>query len=183
MDFKICSHCGASKLRSDFHNDNAKHDGKRNNCKQCVRIRMQDHRLANIDVYRARERASKKKYNRGTLLLTKYGLSPEEYRRMEKEQKGLCFLCNQLPDSTRSLAVDHDHETGKVRRLLCNRCNTAIGSLQHSPALLRKAAEYLETDHGTGSCRDFRGEDPYPFRNEGQGISEVCPWIKVVERD
>jgi hypothetical protein len=43
-----------------------------------------------------------------------------------------------------TLAVDHDHKTGKVRGLLCHKCNKSIGGLQDSVVLLRKAADYLE---------------------------------------
>lgn len=42
------------------------------------------------------------------------------------------------------LCVDHDHETGKVRKLLCHNCNRALGLLRDDPALLRKSAEYIE---------------------------------------
>lgn len=65
-------------------------------------------------------------------------------------QRGLCALC-QLPETCRSntgtvklLAIDHCHETGQVRKLLCNNCNRAIGLLKDDAGLLRRAADYLD---------------------------------------
>ena len=81
----------------------------------------------------------------------KYGLSPGEYDQMLEEQQWACAICRR-PHKKRpsrkwgraQLAVDHDHRTGKVRGLLCNPCNTALGFLNDSVAVLRLAAEYLE---------------------------------------
>ncbi|HAM41948.1 MAG TPA: hypothetical protein DCP69_11645 [Candidatus Omnitrophica bacterium] len=71
-----------------------------------------------------------------------YGISMEEYDRWLEAQNGRCAICEAEP-SRRMLAVDHDHETGKIRGLLCTRCNVAIGGLNDNPALLRKAIVYL----------------------------------------
>lgn len=70
----------------------------------------------------------------------KYGLTLAEYDEMVRQP---CRLCG----STTKVVVDHDHETGKVRGPLCSHCNTGIGLLQDNPALMRKAAEYVER-HG-----------------------------------
>lgn len=75
----------------------------------------------------------------------KYGITFEEYRRMELVQGGLCAICRKPENPGRSLAVDHNHTTGQVRALLCGNCNRGIGMLQDSADLLRAAAEYLET--------------------------------------
>lgn len=83
--------------------------------------------------------------------LRRYGITLEEYERMLVAQEGVCAACGQ-PEKTvhaktgnpNSLAVDHDHETGKVRGLLCSPCNRALGligdSLERAQALVR----YLE---------------------------------------
>jgi hypothetical protein len=72
--------------------------------------------------------------------LRKYGLTASQYLQMAKEQKNRCAVCRaKVP-----LDIDHDHRTNKARGLLCRKCNTAIGSFQDSPMLLRKAADYLE---------------------------------------
>jgi hypothetical protein len=79
-----------------------------------------------------------------------YGITQADYERMKKAQGYLCHLCGGegfLMDSKRhhqTLCVDHDHDTGKVRKLLCHNCNRALGLLKDDPSLMRKAAEYIE---------------------------------------
>jgi len=68
-----------------------------------------------------------------------YGLSDEDFGAMYRDQGGRCAICE---DETR-LNVDHDHETGKVRGLLCRRCNVALGFLRDDPELADLAAAYL----------------------------------------
>lgn len=79
----------------------------------------------------------------------KYGLSKEEYEAMLSSQTNLCAICKQTGRHIRfdKLCVDHDHSTGKVRGLLCGKCNSAIGLLADNPELLRAAADYLEKHH------------------------------------
>ena len=74
-----------------------------------------------------------------------YGLTAGDVIAMLAAQDGGCAICGHKPDSTsdRRLAIDHDHETGRVRGLLCYRCNTAIGLLGDDPERLRRAADYL----------------------------------------
>ena len=78
--------------------------------------------------------------------LYKYGITKEQYLTMYQQQNGLCAIClGPCRDSrNRSMAVDHCHVTGRIRGLLCSPCNTAIGMLQDSPVMLRRAADYLE---------------------------------------
>ncbi len=80
---------------------------------------------------------------KGTTAKRLYGLLPVTYRRMKEAQQGLCYLC-QRPPGRKSLGVDHNHKTGKIRALLCARCNMALGGLRDDPALCRRAADYLE---------------------------------------
>lgn len=102
--------------------------------------------MANVAwLARPGNREKQRRYNKRNQWRDRYGIkfSLEEYDQMLQAQKGLCALCRQLPKS-RSLHVDHDHETGRVRGLLCMKCNRALGYLQDSPVLLRTAAKYLE---------------------------------------
>jgi hypothetical protein len=73
-----------------------------------------------------------------------YGISLEDYQRMAGEQGGLCAICKQ-PER---LVVDHDHRTGKVRGLLCAKCNSGIGMLGDSGDVARNAADYLDANGG-----------------------------------
>lgn len=74
-----------------------------------------------------------------------YNLTPEGYQALLDLQNGRCAVCERKPRSRR-LAVDHDHDTGEVRGLLCTRCNhKMIGAANESSAMLRRAARYLDS--------------------------------------
>lgn len=99
-------------------------------------------RLKNYD----RERA------RG--LRRSFGLELHEYEEMFKKQGGVCAICHEPERGMRggypiSMAVDHDHETGAIRGLLCRGCNQGVGNFNEDPDRLKKAAAYLEF-HATG---------------------------------
>lgn len=83
-------------------------------------------------------------------LKKKFGISVEEYDRMKMEQGGVCAICNETEriiesrtNKVRNLAVDHDHVSGKIRGLLCYRCNTTLGKFNDDLSLFRAAIEYL----------------------------------------
>jgi hypothetical protein len=76
-------------------------------------------------------------------LLARYGITVDQYNEMLARQNGVCAICEEPCSSGRRLAVDHDHDTGKVRGLLCNRCNRGIGLIKKS-SHLKRAAKYLE---------------------------------------
>lgn len=76
-------------------------------------------------------------------LKTKYGLTAQAYDALLHSQRGLCAICNEAPSGARRLAVDHDHETGEVRGLLCMSCNTGIGLFRDRSDLLLSATRYL----------------------------------------
>jgi hypothetical protein len=74
----------------------------------------------------------------------KYGLTNKEFAEMLKAQDNACAICGRVPKGReKALAVDHDHDTGKVRSLLCGRCNMGLGYFQDDSALLKKAQAYL----------------------------------------
>jgi Autographiviridae endonuclease VII len=75
-------------------------------------------------------------------LLKKYGMTYEEYQALGVAQNNKCKICNQ-PSNDGILRVDHNHTTGKVRGLLCDTCNRAIGLLKDDPTVLEKAAQYI----------------------------------------
>ncbi len=83
-------------------------------------------------------------------LSTKYGITVDIYQDMLIEQNGVCKICNKpetLVDKRYGtlirLAVDHDHETGKVRGLLCNNCNRMLGFVKDDTALLMAMYKYI----------------------------------------
>ncbi len=77
-------------------------------------------------------------------LLKKYGLTLSQFDAMVEAQHGKCYVCQRVPDE---LVVDHCHESGRVRKLLCHRCNRVLGWAADSPALLRVLAGYLDEHH------------------------------------
>ena len=71
--------------------------------------------------------------------LAKYGLSREDYNRMVKEQEHKCGVCGLW----RPLVIDHNHETGQVRALLCRVCNMLVGIIEHCSERIEQARAYL----------------------------------------
>lgn len=72
-----------------------------------------------------------------------YGITPAQYEQFFSEQDGCCGLCGREAGE-RKLHVDHDHESGVVRGLLCVNCNTALGTLGDNPEGLRRALAWTE---------------------------------------
>lgn len=82
-------------------------------------------------------------------LLRKFGITPDDYDAMLAAQNGGCALCGVAPADQSAkyrdyLHVDHDHVTGRVRGLLCGEHNMLLGRFNDNPAVLRRAADYLE---------------------------------------
>lgn len=116
---KQCRTCGVEKSLSEFHkrSDTGRHQ---NACKTCYH---------SAQLYR------------------NYGITLDDYDRMYEKQNGVCAICNlpQLSKRNTRLCVDHDHDTGEVRGLLCDSCNRGIGLLKDDPRLLERAAQYIRT--------------------------------------
>lgn len=114
-------------------------------CQTCYR---REWRLANPGVEWERQNiAQKKKYAesegyRRRMILRRYGLTPEQYDAMLAEQDGRCAVCRCT--SSRRLHVDHCHETGRVRGLLCFNCNSALGHAKDDTQRLQALIRYLE---------------------------------------
>lgn len=69
-----------------------------------------------------------------------YGISEEDFQKLRLKAAGKCMLCN---DNTKKLNIDHCHKTGKVRGLLCTRCNSLLGVIEKDPLMFNKIQEYL----------------------------------------
>jgi hypothetical protein len=156
---KICTKCKEPKNISEFTFDRGQKSGVRPNCKNCSRLQYLNNRdkrleynkkyvLENKDrvrAYHKNYKASKKDEHRNSDLIRKYGITLDEYNALLFSQNGKCAICNV---EGAMLCVDHSHATGKVRGLLCQKCNTMIGQAKESTNNLRSAALYLESHLG-----------------------------------
>lgn len=80
----------------------------------------------------------------GSYVQKTYGITAEQYWALHEYQGGRCYICRRATGRTKRLAVDHDHETGYVRGLLCMRCNRdVVGHLRDDPEALERGAAYL----------------------------------------
>jgi hypothetical protein len=77
-------------------------------------------------------------------ILKKYGLTQDDFNTMLKEQTNKCKICEM--EFTKTPHIDHCHETGVVRGLLCQLCNTSLGGFKDNPDILRSAINYLQGD-------------------------------------
>lgn len=126
---RTCTRCGIERPASDFHKWSGYKDGYRPDCKMCRREY-------------GRQRQKRLKHE---LTARRYGTSTRCYLEILEIQGGRCAICLAAPvEGARSMPIDHDHVTGRLRGILCPRCNGGLGMFQDSPALLRKAADYLE---------------------------------------
>lgn len=96
------------------------------------------------------ERSSRAAY--GRKLLMKYGISIDDYERMSRAQGELCAICSRAL----KLVVDHCHDTGNVRGLLCDDCNVGLGRLGDSIERVAAALEYLNNAKARSALHDLR---------------------------
>jgi hypothetical protein len=103
-------------------------------------VKMKAYHAANREKILARRKANPRKIL-AWRLGHEYGLSLEAYETMLTSQGGACAICR---TQMKNPHVDHDHQTGNVRGLLCFRCNPAVGLFRDNAVVIRSAAEYLE---------------------------------------
>jgi hypothetical protein len=87
--------------------------------------------------------AAKVRYIRDANLKALYGIGLPHYEELLHAEEGRCAICARPPRGKRPLDVDHDHDNGRVRGLLCGNCNRAIGLLDENPELFDQAKEYI----------------------------------------
>ena len=137
-----CPKCLIIKPFEEYYRSCPKNHGFSSHCAECMIAiaskRHKEHPEEHHKYYLKRRREG-----RDTHLRKKYGIGIEDYESLLMEQGGVCKVCGNT-DTGKSLAVDHNHATRKVRGLLCSCCNPAIGYLKDSPILARKLADYLE---------------------------------------
>lgn len=137
---KVCSVCSERKPFFDFYNYKSSVDGKSYRCKPC------DTKARDKWSRDSPERSRYSRRNRN--LKHQYGVDIPWYDKKIEEQNHRCAICGVeentcLMPNKRSFAVDHCHESGQVRGLLCNQCNRALGLFKDSVEVLQKAQEYL----------------------------------------
>lgn len=170
---KRCAKCKRTKPLDKFNNEQKSRDGKCGYCRDCSRIigaasRVKHREKRNVyyrqwyaaDVEGQRRRSQQwQRQNRGKCreyqLAKCYDITPEIYEEATRKQCGVCAICGR-PESTKQrghalpLAVDHDHDTGQLRGLLCRACNSLLGMACDNAARLEAAAAYLRQG-GTGA--------------------------------
>ena len=129
---KTCYVCKIEKSYSDFYEKKSRSDGHRCECKKCSSVLKTDYNRRNpgknCESSKAWQRRNPEKVFAKNL---KYsciarGITPVDFEQMLADQKGVCAMCKTKPDGKR-LHIDHDHETGRVRGLLCIKCNLELG--------------------------------------------------------
>lgn len=144
---KKCSRCGLEKNLNHFRLNRGRKDGVSTYCILCEREynrqrynNPEQHKQHKMDrnIYLKNRKDSVRKW----YLKTTYGLTPEEYQKLYDKSNGKCYICLESKDYY--LHVDHNHQTGNIRGLLCNNCNRGIGLLGDSINVLKSAIKYLE---------------------------------------
>ena len=138
---KRCYECDIDKDESEYYSHPWTKDKLMKMCNACHSIKTN---TAPRGIGTPEER--RVRTSRNSELKSKYGITIEDYEAMEKAQGDGCALCGGTQVDDRGLAVDHSHKTGKVRGLLCSNCNRALGGFRDDPTLLRKAADYVESN-------------------------------------
>jgi len=131
---KYCKSCDTTKPIDDFYLRNKTSMVRHSTCKECDKKRVKE----NHDpvAYRNAE------------LQRRYGITQQDYEVMIAEQNNQCAICNATEPGGRHnrgyFVVDHCHTTGKVRKLLCHNCNTALGLVGDNTHILQSMIEYLQ---------------------------------------
>ncbi len=150
---KVCRKCKLVKRPAEFQRDRGSRNGRGALCLPCAAVLTIHYNNLLTTEERKRRKAEQyrkdREQNRVRCLRYSFGITREEYLGMLAAQDGLCAICEKPEKATRSgatieLSVDHDHETGVVRQLLCSACNKAVGYFRDSPELMRRAALYIE---------------------------------------
>jgi len=153
---RACTKCGEWKPASDFYI--RKSGEKPAQCKKCETDATKRRRVENPEKYRKIEKNTYEKGWTNQRLMarkkdafSKYGLTFEDFLGLLKSQDGKCSVCGSsiyvIPSERGKqdgAVIDHDHSTGKIRGLLCNRCNRGIGFLGDGIEGLENALKYLK---------------------------------------
>ena len=132
---KYCKSCDTTKPIDDFYLRNKTSMVRHSTCKECDRKRVAENYAKDPSIYQNNH------------LKRNYGITLNEYNEMLKEQDHKCATCGTTEAGGKhgKFMVDHSHNTGKVRGLLCKSCNIALGEIKDNRQTLLNMVEYLET--------------------------------------
>lgn len=133
---KSCPICGELKERSEFYKWKSRQDGLTAYCKKCTSKKSKGWREQNPDKLPTLE--EKRIYSRKI----NFGISREDYKQMLVDQNNSCAICKK--EIGWEAAVDHCHTTGKIRGLLCRKCNLGLGAFKDNIETIRKAIKYVK---------------------------------------
>jgi len=138
-----CKRCHAASGRARFEKDPEK---KRTQARAHYRRNRAELVAKQTERRFGKHRATVLASQRTAWLRMAYGLSREDYARMLAEQGGMCAICKATEPGGRSanFHIDHCHTTGKIRGLLCCRCNQGLGAFRDNVEILKAATEYLQ---------------------------------------
>lgn len=146
---KICFKCSTRKPLDQFYYHAANKDKLLNKCKECTVKDTTEwgrkNKQKRCTYGKSNYRKNRDGYIRDWRLKKDYNISLDEYNKIFESQKGKCFICDLHQALMKyKLCVDHDHKTGKVRGLLCRKCNSALGLFSDSKNKLMRAISYLD---------------------------------------
>lgn len=133
---KVCYKCGLEKELTEFYRHSQMKDRRLNQCRSCSKAAVDEWR--NIPGNREKWNAQRHKKNS----MRTFGLTEAEYDYLYADP--VCAGCGRKSSDGNRLVLDHNHETGKVRGLLCHDCNRTIATAHDDPDILRGLATYLE---------------------------------------
>jgi hypothetical protein len=141
---KYCPHCERILPVSDF-STGGKFKDFAVYCKECSNeVAEERNQKEKVKENRKAYDEKRKLSQRDSRLKKNFGISLMDYNKILEVQNSKCAICGKtVIENGKSLAVDHDHKTNKIRGLLCNNCNVCIGFLQDTPDIGKKIANYL----------------------------------------
>lgn len=118
---KICSKCKVNKPLCEFNKNKQHKDGLHSYCKNCYKTINAEYKLKKA-----------------------YGVTSQQKEKLITAQAGKCAICNTKLDNPKFTNVDHCHNTGKIRGILCHHCNFGLGQFKDNVELLESAIKYLK---------------------------------------
>lgn len=171
MNTRFCRYCQQEKPLEQF----IKWRGRCESCRKeerklsYVRMRETKPEIWERHVERENLRYAKNKEKiRAKRRLATYGISQEEFEQMLLKQNGVCFICKNKETKpsnaggNKNLSVDHCHKTGRVRSLLCQRCNTVVGLLEESADLCQETMRYIKEQNEITEQKKRGQDSPIP---------------------